>query len=238
MKSNDLKIQSQENEYRLPIHWLHKKSALRIHNEKIKIISELIKKYTSNKMLNVLDVGCGDGRNTHDIKLYFNDNISIQGIDFSDRAISFAKLMAPNIEFNVAQGADMEFKESSFDLIISIEVIEHIPIGEEISFLNEINRVLKPGGLLLLTTPSINRKVPLKHFQHFTKTKLVDLLKKADFTHLETIGFGWWPPENLEKIYRFIITLPSLWRIHSFLGTLKLKHEKSDDLILIAQKNE
>lgn len=68
--------------------------------------------------------------------------------------------------------------DESFDLAVSVEVIEHVEADER--FVSEISRVLKPGGIFLLTTPNgdwVENKNP-DHKRHYHKDQLQQLLEK------------------------------------------------------------
>ncbi len=88
-----------------------------------------------------LDVGCGTGYGTRDI-----------GIDLSGEAIAYARANFPAARFLQANGEAMPFADASFDLVTAFEVIEHLDRWPEL--LNEANRVLKPKGILLVSTPN------------------------------------------------------------------------------------
>lgn len=97
----------------------------------------------------VLDLGCGNGR----FYQFFSDkNVDYIGVDNSERLIEIAKKRYPWGKFQVADALNLPFPDNFFDKILSIAILHHIPSSEyRIKFLNEIKRVLKPGGTLMLT---------------------------------------------------------------------------------------
>lgn len=225
----------QESEYRLPLHWLLRKSGLIGYLRKTELMAEMIKSagVTAGR---ALDVGCGDGRGTFELSKILGDDFVFVGIDFSERAIAFAKLMAPEIEFHVQDGKALPYEPAVFSLVVAREVIEHIPEYELDTFLLQIHRVLEPHGRLLITTPSELRRVPPKHFQHFSSEKLERLLTKNGFVVEDLRGFGWWPSPSIERLYRRILSLPALWRVHVILGTHEMPVQKADCLLVLASK--
>jgi len=119
------------------------------------------KKYMDGKK--VLDLGCGSGYGTFGLS---SSCKHITGVDISEEAILYAKskYSKPNLNFvNIddIQETKLPFKDESFDMVISFQVIEHIPNTNE--FLSEAKRVLKTEGILIIATP--NRENRLFGFQ-------------------------------------------------------------------------
>lgn len=98
----------------------------------------------------VLDAGCGTGYGTYELS---KSARKVVGIDISKEAIDFCKdnYRRQNIEFLEMDIRNMEFRESSFDCVVSFETLEHIDKQEK--FLEEVKRVLKPGGMFIISTP-------------------------------------------------------------------------------------
>lgn len=101
--------------------------------------------------LRILDLGCGRGWLTSLLSRYG----PVLGIDPVPAAIERAKLLFPNLNVRLAQTEDLidEGFTGRFDLIVSSEVIEHVPNRQKKSFVANIHRLLKPGGFATLTTP-------------------------------------------------------------------------------------
>jgi SAM-dependent methyltransferase len=100
----------------------------------------------------VLDVACGAGYGT---ALLARTAASAAGADISAEAVDYAKSAYPgqaNLEFACAPCTQLPFADASFDVAISFETVEHIT--EQEAFLAELARVVKPGGLLLLSCPN------------------------------------------------------------------------------------
>lgn len=103
----------------------------------------------------VLEVGCGEGRG---IQLLMTNATSFTAVDKIKPVIDRLQQTHPHarlISMNIPPLAGL--KDNSYDLIVSFQVIEHI--NDDKLFLKEIHRVLKPGGISLITTP--NRKLSL-----------------------------------------------------------------------------
>ena len=90
------------------------------------------------------------------------------------------------VSFEVQDALDLTFDDESFDCVISLEVIEHVP--NEDRFLHEGLRVLRPGGKLIFTTPNRRRLTALARYLvgrpiRFPHTYAVDPVL-GDITHL------------------------------------------------------
>ena len=110
-----------------------------------KYLLEMAKQCSKGK---ALDIGCGTGINADYLGRYGFD---ITGIDLSETAIiKFREKGYIGIVHDISNG--LPFDNNSFELVFASEVIEHM--DDIIDFLNEIKRVLKPGGTLLLSTPN------------------------------------------------------------------------------------
>jgi ubiquinone biosynthesis O-methyltransferase len=99
----------------------------------------------------VLDMGCGAGYGTAELARYA---WSATGIDLSQVAVEHARehYNARNLRYLQASCTDLPFPAASFDLVISYEVIEHIPEWRKL--IEEARRVLKPGGQFIVSTPN------------------------------------------------------------------------------------
>lgn len=97
----------------------------------------------------VLDLGCGNGRLS---ELFRDKNIEYIGVDNSEKLIEIAKAKYPEAKFQVASALNLPFPDDYFDKIFSIAVLHHIPSDElRQEFIKEAKRVLKPGGILIIT---------------------------------------------------------------------------------------
>lgn len=115
-----------------------------------KLILQLIKQYSPIKSaLNILDAGCGTGRLTE----LMQSLGTVTGIDMSDEALKFAKTR--RIKVQKASVMKLPFKDNSFDIITSIDVLYHKAVPDDGKALREIYRVLKPNGIVILRLQAI-----------------------------------------------------------------------------------
>lgn len=101
----------------------------------------------------ILEFGCGSGLNA----AYLLEHASISryvGFDFSSDAVALARTQYPTIEFLQGDGCDRDLNINAghWDLVFSTEVLEHVPDTD--AFVANMNRHLRPGGVLFLSTPN------------------------------------------------------------------------------------
>ncbi|MBP7992518.1 MAG: class I SAM-dependent methyltransferase [Candidatus Magasanikbacteria bacterium] len=97
----------------------------------------------------VLDLGCGNGRL---YQILAKKQALYTGLDQSGELIALAREKAPEVEFVVGEMTELSFDAASFDAIFSIAAFNHIPGAElQLKSLQEMKRVLKPGGLIVMT---------------------------------------------------------------------------------------
>jgi SAM-dependent methyltransferase len=98
-----------------------------------------------------LDAGCGAGYGSAELARTAQ---SVVGIDAAADAIEFAaaNYRAPNLTFEQASCGALPYADSSFDLIVAFEVIEHLPDWRQ--FLQEARRTLAPNGQFIVSTPN------------------------------------------------------------------------------------
>jgi 2-polyprenyl-6-hydroxyphenyl methylase/3-demethylubiquinone-9 3-methyltransferase len=114
------------------------------------IVDRLVKDVPAGST--VLDMGCGNGSF---LSLYQDRGWNLYGTDFSPTGIEIARTNYPDIEFilgdSQTSAADLLNQVGPVDLIISTEVIEHL--YDPKAFLRTAHDVLKPGGVMVVTTP-------------------------------------------------------------------------------------
>jgi SAM-dependent methyltransferase len=139
----------------------------------------------------ILDLGCNNGWGSYELSRYGHNVI---GVDVSADALEDARkrFHAANLEFRHVSGLELPFGSNHFDLVTSFQVIEHIVDMD--AYLNEIRRVLKPGGIVAFTTPNamIRLDPDMKpwnrfHIQEFTPSRLEALLR-PEFAEVKLRG--------------------------------------------------
>ncbi len=121
---------------------------------------------------NVLDVGCGSGRH---VLMMLNEGFSVIGIDSSETSIDIARKITcsyppERVQFlvkNIIQG--LPFRDNSIDAVVCWGVLHYLTRNQVRMVLDEIKRILKPGGQFTLTLRSVEdsecKRVHSKDFQ-------------------------------------------------------------------------
>ena len=151
----------------------------------------------------ILDVGCGTGHLTNQIK---QKGYEVYGIEPSSEMLRIAKNNFPPISFRNDISSKISFQNDYFDAIIAIEVLRYLDEEENYNSLKEFRRCLKEGGLFFVTQvntfstdfyyffyhlkslySSIFNKV--NHYCYFTTPKAQEILgKECGFKKIRTIG--------------------------------------------------
>ncbi len=156
------------------------------NNFTYKLILQVLNKYLKSEK-NVLDIGCGAGTLT----MY----MAVLGIDISEKAVHAAQKSAEvldlkNISFKAVEFPN-EVPTDTYDFILCSEVIEHLE--NDTLALKKIYQLLKPEGIAMITTPSINAPMyrlglanefdkRVGHLRRYTLDALALKCQKAGFT--------------------------------------------------------
>ena len=142
----------------------------------------------------LLDVGCG----CKPYRQFLLDNKYITvytGLDI-ETAIVYDKEVRPDFTWD---GNVMPFKDHSFDTLMATEVLEHCPDPPRI--INEMKRVLKPGGLLFFTVPFLWNLHEAPHDEYrFTPFALQRIFKECDMDEIELFAHGGWDMSMAQMI--------------------------------------
>ncbi len=175
--AND-KSQRQDRQYDFPYHYLphfDSKSSAGLNTrtvgwglEYLCYTKHILQIVCSLSPGSVLDVGCGDGRFLGMLKLHVP---RLVGADLSEKAIRFAKAFHPDIEFHAVDASEMD---DTFDLVLTIETLEHVPDDQIDRFITALSDRARRGGQVIISVPTKVSRVLGKHYRHYD----IDLLKR------------------------------------------------------------
>ena len=199
----------------------------------------------------LLELGCGEGRG---VELLAPIATSFTAIDKIGEVVEQLARKFPDHTFKKGSFPPLDGTESnSFDTIVSFQVIEHIK--DDRKFLEEIWRVLKPGGKAIITTPNIKKSVTRNpwHIREYTAAELKAMVSFV-FDEMELLGITGnekvWKyyelnKKSVQKITRFDIfdlqnRLPaSLLKIpYEILNRFNRNNLKSENDALVTQISE
>src|SRR5438105_2825421 len=121
----------------------------------VDLLNEHLARYTFAARLargkRVLDAGCGAGYGAAELAHVAQ---AVMGIDCAVEAVGFARehYRLPNLQFEQASCTALPHRDSSFDLVVGFEVIEHLENWRD--FLREVRRVLAANGQFIVSTPN------------------------------------------------------------------------------------
>lgn len=116
-------------------------------------LSKIVKIFKKHNVKRVLDLGCGSGRHT----VYLTRNgFKVYGIDIAEEGIKITKewLKREKLQANLKVDSiykKLPYKDNFFDAIISTNTIHHTKIEDIRKAIKEIERILRPKGLLFIT---------------------------------------------------------------------------------------
>lgn len=165
----------------------------------------------------VVDTGCGLGHLLSDLSKTRSD-LQLYGIDYSQASATLVQKRL-GLAAQVQQGSllKLPFDDYFADAVICLEVLEHI--SDENKPLEEIHRILKKGGRLIVSVPShyyFPEYLPLiGHYRHYQREAFVAKLNQAGFAVKSYLNH--FPNFQIKHYYLYIILM--LW--HKLMNRLK-----------------
>jgi SAM-dependent methyltransferase len=156
------------------------------------LVKRFLKKHKNNR---ILDIGCGTGLNSEVLQEFgevYSVDPSLKALDFC-RDKGLKNVLVGKVE-------ELPFTDSIFDMVIALDVIEHVK--DDVGAVNEIRRVLKPGGIFICFVPAFmflwsEQDEKLMHYRRYTRDSLSSLF-----------GDGW---ASLKKSYYNFFLFPLIF---------------------------
>ncbi len=159
-----------------------------------RLVKNLLRKRNVKR---ILDVGCGTGETLSFLnKLY--PKAKLFGVDTSSKAVRMSKARGHTKIFK-AYASNMPFRSNYFDTILFLDVLEHIK--DDQSVINEAKRVLKRGGVIIITSPGLSfiwsdHDVNQGHKRRYTRREIIRIAGNSGLKTVFIKYFNFWlsPP--------------------------------------------
>jgi len=164
---------------------------------------QLVKKYSDGTRL--LDIGCGEGFFLFSASKF---GYTTKGVEPSEDAAAYARKEF-GLDVEAKPFEELRFPENHFDVVTLWQVLEHMLYP--LIVLEEVHRILKPGGMVVITTPDIEG-IPARilkkrwwcitrlHINQFSTRTLTNILKNAGFTNMTAVSYK----ESISSLMLFI----------------------------------
>jgi SAM-dependent methyltransferase len=97
--------------------------------------------------LSVLDVGCGTGTTGR----FLMPRVGrLHGVDISEEMLVKAKINVPDADFSWYDGEKLPFPDETFDAVVTVCVLHHVPVSRRFKFVSEMIRVARPNGVVAI----------------------------------------------------------------------------------------
>ena len=138
----------------------------------------------------VLEAGCGEG---YGADLIADVARQVIGLDYDEATVTHVRARYPRVDMRHGNLAELPLPDGSVDVVVNFQVIEHL--WDQPQFVAECARVLRPAGVLLMSTPnrvtfSPGRDTPINpfHTRELNAGELTELLGGAGFTLEAMLG--------------------------------------------------
>lgn len=180
-----------------------------------KIILNKVKKLVKSDNITILNVGAATGRTSE----LLSEIGLVTSVEYDNDCCEFLKneLNIDAIQSSITQ---LPFKDNEFDMVCALDVIEHVE--DDQTAVNELLRVCKHGGNILLTVPALMslwsyHDIVNMHYRRYTRKQLLKLCKNIPQLRV-----------NYTSYFNSILFLP-IWFYRIISGNTKQKEGKSSD---------
>jgi SAM-dependent methyltransferase len=171
----------------------------------------------------ILDVGCGTGYAL--LALGALGYTASAGVDSDEGQVATAQARGLDVVLTSDTVGHLQSRPGQFDVLLALDVIEHIPVSAQLGFVSALTAALRPGGRLLCTVPNANSAVAARwryndwtHRASFTEHSLDLLLYSAGFAEIQILPVEfverpprcWWPRSGVRHWWAFRFF--RLWR--------------------------
>jgi SAM-dependent methyltransferase len=136
---------------------------------KADVLVELLRRELSAQCPDILDIGCGNGT-MHPFLLSSGLPLRLTGVEVAPQFLALAKEANPQVNYDVYDGVRLPYEDARYDAAVAICVMHHVPPPQWPLFIDEMVRVVKPGGLVIVFEHNPHNPLTL----HIVKTCPID----------------------------------------------------------------
>jgi ubiquinone/menaquinone biosynthesis C-methylase UbiE len=169
------------------------------YNDSIEAAKELAEHFRNHlvlKDLKILDWGCGPGRVIRHLPDIIGNGCEFYGTDYNKKSIEWCSQYITDVKFNLnTLEAKLPYSDEFLDIIYGISIFTHLSEKLHYDWYNELYRILKPNGIMYLTTHGDNYKAKLteKEIEKFSNSELIARGKVKEghrtYTSFQPTGF-------------------------------------------------
>lgn len=154
------------------------------HTVNYHIFYEIISKFSPKSKINVLDFGCGSGNYIKAMRTY--TNYHIYGVEPCKEMIRFAQKQNPNIIIKLGNHLSIPYPDNFFEYVYMTNVVHQI--SDISAMYREINRVLKPNGILCICTENRRQLLSKYWIRYFPSIIIKDLKRFPSISKLKKMA--------------------------------------------------
>jgi SAM-dependent methyltransferase len=143
----------------------------------------------------VVDVGCGTGYALQALRVFGFTKLC--GVEADEGQANSCRAKGLDVELTADTAAWLRSRPAVFDLALSFDVIEHVPVAAQLDFVAAIAAALRPGGRFICRVPNANSSIAARyryndwtHHASFTEYSLDFLLQNAGFRDIKVLPVG------------------------------------------------
>ncbi len=153
----------------------------------------------------ILDMACGEGYGSAFLSKCAN---TVVGIDSDQATVDYARKkysLIPNLTFEIGRCEDGPADQDGFDIVVGFELLEHLEPGDQVRFLENVQRVMKEDGLFILSSPEKN--------EYAATYQARNVFHKHELTLSELNTFLGHFFKNVHLCAQRVLSLSTMWQL-------------------------
>ncbi len=169
--------------------------------ETVRWLTNHIEQHMVLKNKRILDWGCGPGRIIRHLPDVIGNDCEYYGTDYNKKSIEWCAANLPGISFNLnSLNAELPYENNFMDVIYGISILTHLSGQKHYEWYNELYRILKPGGIMFLTSQGNNYRGKLTGSE-LEKYNNNDLVVRGKVKEGHRTYSAFHPPGFMRKLF-------------------------------------